>query len=287
MAHSDRVRRCFLSLALFTFLLALAANVTPVAYLDAMAHQSDVVVSKPERREMRLAGTPHDPIVIDGDANFSDTVLLEGWPGDGSPENPYIIDGLDIDLGGAAGDCISISNTRISFIIRNCNLTGAGYWGPDEWDWDLGERAGIYLENITNGELVNNICNSNGRGISIESSNSITVFNNTCNSNGWGIWLSDSDSSTVVSNTCNGNRADGISLPDGSFNTVSDNTCNDNEWGIWQVGSHYNTVVNNTCSNNVFVGIDVIESNSNTVSDNTCNGNDIGINLDTSYFNNV
>jgi len=39
--------------------------------------------------------TPYGFITIDGDANFSDTALLEGWPGDGTPENPYIIDGLD------------------------------------------------------------------------------------------------------------------------------------------------------------------------------------------------
>ncbi|MHA1958903.1 MAG: hypothetical protein ACW99U_01650 [Candidatus Thorarchaeota archaeon] len=63
--------------------------------------------------------TPEGAITIVGDANFHDTALLEGWPGDGSPENPYIIDGLDINLGGGEGHGISISHTRVSFIIRN------------------------------------------------------------------------------------------------------------------------------------------------------------------------
>ncbi|MHA2058964.1 MAG: right-handed parallel beta-helix repeat-containing protein, partial [Candidatus Thorarchaeota archaeon] len=118
-------------------------------------------------------GTPHGAITIDGDANFSDTALLEGWPGDGSPENPYIIDGLDIDLDGNNGSCISISNTRVSFTISNCNLTGAS--------GDSG--TGIWLSNVTNGELVNNICNNNRIGISLGGSDSNTVANNTCNSN--------------------------------------------------------------------------------------------------------
>ncbi|MCK5239872.1 MAG: hypothetical protein KAR33_10015, partial [Candidatus Thorarchaeota archaeon] len=83
---SDRVSSCFLLLTLFMFLLTLATNVTPVADLEGIAAQSTTVVSEPEERGMLVAGTPHGPIAIDGDASFSDTALLEGWPGDGSPE---------------------------------------------------------------------------------------------------------------------------------------------------------------------------------------------------------
>ena len=146
------------------FLMALTTNVTSDAGLEGLSAQSTKAVSEPEKRGMLLAGTSHGPIAIDGDANFSDTALLEGWPGDGSPENPFIIDGLDIDLGGSAGQCISINNTRVSFSIRNCNLTGTGR--------ELG--AGISLENVTNGELLNNTCTSNRWGIRLGNSD----FNN-------------------------------------------------------------------------------------------------------------
>ncbi|MHA1909534.1 MAG: hypothetical protein ACW98Y_19705, partial [Candidatus Thorarchaeota archaeon] len=91
----NRVSRCFLLLTLFMFLLALATNVTPLADLEGIAAQPTTGVSEPEERGMLVAGTPHGPIAIDGDASFSDIAQLEGWPGDGSPENPYIIDGLD------------------------------------------------------------------------------------------------------------------------------------------------------------------------------------------------
>ena len=124
MPDRNKVSSCVLSLTLFMFMLALAASVTPVADLDEIPHRSTTVVSEPERRGMLGAGTPHGPIAIDGDANFSDKALLEGWNGDGSPENPYLVDGYDIDLSGEVGHCISISNTRVSFTISNCNLTG-------------------------------------------------------------------------------------------------------------------------------------------------------------------
>ena len=78
MADRDSVSRCFLLLALLMFSLTLVANVTPVAYLDGMVHQSDVMVSELEGEGTLLAGTPHGPIAIDGDANFSETALQEG-----------------------------------------------------------------------------------------------------------------------------------------------------------------------------------------------------------------
>ncbi|MFX1263406.1 MAG: NosD domain-containing protein [Promethearchaeota archaeon] len=191
--------------------------------------------------------TPHAAIAIDGDANFSDTALLEGWPGDGSPENPYIIDSLEIDLGGEFGDCISIKNTRVCFIISNCNLTG-GYYDYMDWWWSPG--AGINLWNVAGGELVKNTCNGNNAGIAFQSSDSNTLANNTCNSNtkiGINLWLS-------------------------GDNTLLDNTCNSNDIGIFIHNSDSNAVANNICNNNG-IGINLEDSYSNTVANNILLGN--------------
>ncbi|MHA1924984.1 MAG: right-handed parallel beta-helix repeat-containing protein [Candidatus Thorarchaeota archaeon] len=280
LAHRDRVSRCFLSATLFMLLLALIANMTPFTDLDRISHQSTTVVSEPERRGMLLAGTPHGPIAIDGDANFADTALLEGWPGDGSPGNPYIIDGLDIDLDGGYGSCIGISNTRVFFTIRNCKLTGAVF--------------GMLLENVINGELVNNTCSSNDWGIWLEESDSNTVASNNCTSNRRGIYLYSSDSNIVTENTCNNNEA-GIRLYGSIHNTVTENTCNSNvrgesDWtgnGIYLDYSDDNTVISNTCSSNTECGISLYESDSNTVANNTCNNNEVGIALVSGDYNTV
>ncbi|MFX1263393.1 MAG: nitrous oxide reductase family maturation protein NosD [Promethearchaeota archaeon] len=284
MPDRNKVSRCVLSVTLFMFLMALAVSVTPVADLDGIAHQSTTSVSDTKRGGIFAAGTPHGPIAIDGDANFSDTALLEGWPGDGSPEDPFIIDGLEIDLGGGEGDCISISNTQVSFTISNCNLTGGwGGWGMGYWG------AGVYLNNVTNCELVKNSCTSNIWGIFLRESDTNTVANNICNNNERaGILLSISNYSTMVYNTCNDNQ-DGIILSLCSeSNTVANNICNTNNvTGIYLVYSDGNTVVNNLCFSNNDYGIYLFDSLSNTVVNNICNSNDIGIYLDFSESNTV
>ena len=248
-------------------------------------------------------------ISIDGDANFTATALLEGWPGDGSPENPYIIDGLDIErdqsLGiDGEGHCILIENTRVSFIIRYCNLTGASCHM-------IGiEYAGITLVNVSGGLLVNNVFHQNEAGIYLADSRSNTVVNNTFHDNFWGICLADSLSNTVVNNTfyaCMHYGGIGIDLESSHLNNIVNNTCNVSSVGIGVDGSGPNTLVNNTCSNaeigirlsdsdsnivannncfnNTEHGIYLLFSENNTLSDNTFNSNDIGIYLRNSDSN--
>jgi parallel beta-helix repeat protein len=234
----------------------------------------------------------HGVIEIDGNADFAATALQKGWPGDGTPENPYIIDGLDIDRGGEAGYCIYIKNTRVSFIMRNCRFTGAhegpaGEYGSHLMLTDFLARsgAGILLFNVANGELVNNTCNSNNNmGIFLLYSHLNTVANNTCNNNtcsGISVECS-SHNNTVANNTCNNNGDSGIALGADS-NTVVNNICSSN--GRWRfaggggiaIGGAYNTVANNTCSGNNYIGISLRDSTSNILANNTCNNNWYGI----------
>jgi len=299
------------------FLLSLATAVGPDANPDGAFLDSELGVSETGETSMLIAGTPHAPIVIDGDTNFSDTALVEDWSGDGSSGDPYIIDGLDIDLGGLAGHCISISNTRVNFTIGNCYLTGAS----------VNPGAGIYLENVTYGRLQENIfdnnyfniyltnshsvsiknntcpnsvysislrnsssnntiadndCSHNGnRGINLESgSYNNTVINNTCNNNRFGIVLYQVSSNSVVNNTFRSNSDDGIHVNNGDFNTFQNNTCSNNFQGFNLFsGSDFNTIANNTSNSNTGYGIYIDQSSNNTVVDNTCGSNTYGIHL--------
>ncbi|MFX1560889.1 MAG: NosD domain-containing protein, partial [Promethearchaeota archaeon] len=255
--------------------------------------------------------TEHDAIAIDGDADFAATALLEGWPGDGSSENPYIIDGLNIDIDDNDMYCISITNTQVSFIISNCSFTGAITHFIERsptWHWGVG----IFLENVINCKLVKNIIDSDAYGIAavnlnsstitdnicygsshdrsikLENSTYNTIANNTCNDNQYqGIELFNSRRNIVVNNTCNGNIEDGIYLHRSDANTITDNTCNSNELGgITLLLSDANIVENNTCNyNEGEAGIRLEFSNYNAVSDNTCNNNEWGINLHESKGN--
>jgi parallel beta-helix repeat protein len=59
--------------------------------------------------------TDHVPFTIDGTADFG----LQGWPGAGTPADPYVIAGLNITTDvGLIG--IEVKNTNASFVIRDC-----------------------------------------------------------------------------------------------------------------------------------------------------------------------
>ena len=248
--------------------------------------------------------TPHVPIAIDGDFDFTATVQSEGWSGNGTKSNPYLIKNLLIDLGGSSGDCISIGNTRAYFIIQDCSLTGAS----------VNLYSGIYLDNVTNGLLVDNSCWSNNYGIKIEDSNNNTLNNNTCYNNNWyGIWLLRSGyngvfdnicnesvygsgivvelsdlGNEIFGNTCNGNDLGGIQISSANSNKVISNICIGNQYsGIVIQVSDSNSIYNNTISNNYFAGISCLVGSSNTIINNTCFNDGNGVYIESSSDNTI
>lgn len=221
--------------------------------------QSIIIDSELVKVPKYIAGTPHAPIFIDGDTNFSDTALAEGWSGDGSEGNPFIIDGLDIDRGGSPGHCISIINTRSNFRISNCNLTGAS----------VNPGAGIYLDNVTYSEITGNLIHNNFNNIFLLRSKSNSLTNNTCYSGVNGIYFFyTSDYNNLTSNYCYDNTI-GINLDDGHHNNLINNTCYDSaNYGIYFYICSYNNLTKNTFYNNGGYGLLLESSNDNIVTRN-------------------
>jgi parallel beta-helix repeat protein len=250
-------------LVLILGLVILLGFILPVYQVD-YGHKDGGSTSETPAGYLHTGGTPHAPIAINGDANFSAAALAEGWPGNGSAENPYVIDNLEIDLGGGAGHCINISNTRAHFTIGNCNLTSAS----------IDPGSGVYLYNATNGMIIGNVFADDYCGVCLLESDSNTVADNTCSSNQVGIRLIQSESNLVANNTCSSNVQFGISIGSSNPNTVANNTCNSNYHGIYVHGSDSITVSNNTCSENAMYGIYVYNSVFNTVFNNTCSSVD-------------
>jgi len=104
--------------------------------------------------------TPHAPINISSNQDF----IAQGWPGNGTQIDPYMIEGFQIEGGSS---CINISSTNVFFIIRRCVLerdySGRGYC--------------IYLDNVTNGAIRECIIQSNERGIFLRASDSCSIEN--------------------------------------------------------------------------------------------------------------
>jgi parallel beta-helix repeat protein len=112
---------------------------------------------------MTTAYTPHDPIYINGDADFAIQAASEGWPGDGSEGNPYIIEGYEIIVDSRSS--IEVKSTTVSFIIRDSHLQIAYY--------------GVYLDEVSNSRIYNCTLGQNGYGIYLNSSNNNIIANNT------------------------------------------------------------------------------------------------------------
>ncbi len=130
---------------------------------------------------------PHDPIFIMSD------IGLEVFPGTGTEEDPYVIEGYSTITTNSRG--IRITGTTKYFTIRNCYVDAKDY--------------GIYIENVADGTVtvINNSCwGNNNWGIAIHYSSNFTVANNTCNNNYGGIGFYETSSVTVINNTCNNNE---------------------------------------------------------------------------------
>ncbi|MGM0404827.1 MAG: NosD domain-containing protein [Thermoplasmatota archaeon] len=221
--------------------------------------------------------TTHEPIKIDDDTDLNQMAMGEGWAGTGSEENPYIIEGYDIDAY-SYGYAIYIGNTTDHFVVRDSYLHNAHSY--DRW-----EEAGLQLYNITNGVIKDNEIRDNDYyGIYLEGSTGITIFNNTVSSYSWssdGIYLTDSDDNILDDNTVSSNGDYGVYLSSSNSNILRNNTVSDSDYaGVYIYNSDETTLENNTVSSNYDEGINLYNSDYTILENNTVSYNqDYGIYL--------
>jgi parallel beta-helix repeat protein len=121
---------------------------------------------------------PHEPISIKGDTDF--TVLQ--FPGNGSSENPYIIEGFNITgsfsitrPGDSTESLIHIEDTTVYFHIRANFLNGAidgihlenTPHGTVEANFITNCYVGIEFKNVRHGLIEDNIVTNCRTGISL------------------------------------------------------------------------------------------------------------------------
>jgi len=108
---------------------------------------------------------PHAGISISGNDDFANQVSSEGWLGNGSPSNPYVIESLNI-----TGSEISVSINRVSasFVIANCELATTSQTSP------------CFSLNLTsNGRIEGCVMRSTNRGIDFYHANNCILDLNT------------------------------------------------------------------------------------------------------------
>ncbi len=199
---------------------------------------------------------PHFPITINGNAGFTSANGVTG--GSGTPSDPYIIQGWDINASGS-GCCYAglvIQHTNASFIIRDVYVHSG-----------LPLGHGISLSQVSNGFVEDSVASYNDFGIVVDTSTNVTVSGNTVYSNNpYGIYLYHTSNSMVSGNNVYSNQNAGIFLWTAYYVTVTDNLVHDQAFiGIDTYTTSYDTIVANNVSSNGWIGIRLYLSSYNLV----------------------
>ena len=192
----------------------------------------------------------HEPIRIQGNVEFHSAAALEGWSGDGSQSNPYIIEGLNITGSSLIGG-IAVSNTDVHFNILNCLI-------------ERSRAHGIHFYNVRHAIISDNKINNNCEiGIHIqEKCPKITISNNIISNNSHG--------GIIIGGWWDSNDC----FISGNY-IVNNGNKDDYQWhaGLDLLRSRNNTIINNVFKNNgLGMGYDFLESFTHNVQNNSVNG---------------
>ncbi len=200
------------------------------------------------------------PIRIDGNDDFAAQAAAEGWPGDGSESDPYIISGYRFGKG--AHYSFESVNTNIHFELINNYFNGG--------------IIGVRLLNVQNGVIAGNIVSNEELIPNPEELDKSIIGINTIGS--------DVLNDEYFVRTRGEPIIYGIMLQSSDLNQITHNRIFHKEYGISIYNSSNNTIVNNTVSNNSIAGINIrYDSNNNTILGNLISNNDDGINIESSY----
>ncbi len=213
-----------------------------------------------------LAYQTHSVIEITNETSLLDNVSKEGWPGDGSEETPFMIDGYSIDAEGG-NYSILIQNTVSHIVVSNCSLYNATYPAI----YNNGHGLKIFLaQNVT---AVSNSLFNNSYGIYVEWAASVSLRDNTIFNNSLeGIRLANSINVTVTGNTINTNYNAGIDAVnmDGLF--IGSNAISGSMNGLYIQASGNSMIIDNNVTNSGSTGVYLYQSDDLRFIGNSCNG---------------
>jgi len=221
--------------------------------------------------EVTLAGVIHDPIIIGNDSEFSSKASEESWLGEGSVSNPYVIVGFDIDVGGSIGNCITIENTTVHFVIRDCYLEGATQTN----------NAGIRLWNVTNANIGNNEIFNTSLGIYASANHSVISGNIISATSDTGLSLTQSSNTLIVGNELS--STNGLRVSFSVHIDIEDNIVESQSSYCIRISTSENSSVKGNIANgSTLGGVFLLVCDNIILEDNQCFENTYGIALESS-----
>ena len=237
----------------------------------------------------------HEPIQISSDLQFNDQALAEGWSGDGSKEDPFVIESLNIS---STIDCIEITNVDSYFIVRNCWLSNPLIYDDDENP--VISDFGIYIQYSGHGMIDSCYISNKHSGIRIVEAN-CSIYNNTSiNQRYHGIYVYWTDNSTIINNTIkhcdNGiyiENSNNLTICDNNiafisnhgistrcrYSIIRDNRIETSVEGIHIHRAYDTSIINNQITNCSYSSISVNENGHLNISHNTFTGAGISLSM--------
>jgi parallel beta-helix repeat protein len=182
--------------------------------------------------------THHPPITLRSNIEFANQAAEEGWKGNGTSSNPYLIENLLIR---SDAECVDVSDITVHFVVRNCFLSSTPELSAD--------CAAISIFNSSNARLESCIVHSNDDGMQFFFSHDCTINNCTIEALCAGVNATEShDLRFENSKICNCTY--GATIIGSPGVNLSHNRVCHNEWGVLAQFSDFCILWNNTISEN-------------------------------------
>jgi len=233
-------------------------------------------VAAHQKASLASSYIPHDEIWIYGNEMFLEQAELEGWPGNGTSEDPFLITGYYFNTWDKP---LTIYHTTLHWIFTNNLIDGED------------DHGGTWIQNCTNGAIIDNeICNRRF-GVAVAGGFGINITGNyvhDCWENGIE-FIAGMNGALVQNNTIENIGVAGFYSGLSNESIIANNTFrNCGNYGVSLLGVTSNcTVIDNSltyCGNNTLegVGMRVTAFESSEISSNmitTCTSH--GILIDT------
>ena len=144
--------------------LLLIITVLSLLMLNSSIFSGTQEIGTTESAVIAQVYTLHDPIHIDGNADFLSQGSSEDWQGNGSLGNPIIISGYSIS---AAEHMLKVENSDLHFEFSNNQLDGLS------WVW-----CGIAIIDSANGVIKDNYVRRAAAGIHVVTVENFTIQGN-------------------------------------------------------------------------------------------------------------
>lgn len=249
-------KNILVGIVLFLFIALFSVNVATTPFSGTIEKHSVSILSD---------YAVHDPILITSDADF----VSQGWPGNGTESDPYIIENLWITQTVVNTDSIEIRDTTANVTVQNCYLDTV--FSADPYS---GDCVGIEYASCS------------GKG---------TFTNNTIKGFQFGLWANSDESNVVIYKNYFENCYFTVAPYYNKDNvTIVNNEFQECAHAIYAIGNAPSTlgILNNIIINSTYDAIVCQGSNHTLIQNNTCVNGSEGVSLEafcyyTSVINNT